>query len=231
MQRIVASQTLFPHPTSVFICGTSRSLLNWVAYALAAESDPQFVWTDVRLKGEVVAAEDLLSHDLIPSDRLRLVSPAELTPDDATANVAVSAVIRDDDIPEEVQRTVEFLRLPAKTQELLANARSEGPPPVVVLSNGHRLVAIYHDLTVVQPTVRAIVQSGVVLIMTFADAPPGGRVAFDVILHIEGSDPTAWRLAKLRVEQAPAGSMFTSGTESLLADIGPIASVLRHEFP
>jgi len=231
MLRIVAPQTLFAHPTSVFICGTSRSLLNWVAYALAAASDSQFVWTDVRLEGEVVAPDDPLSRDLIPSDRFRLVSPAELTPDDATANVAVSAVIRDDDIPEDVQRTVEFLRLPAKTQELLANTGGRDSPPVVVLSNGHRLVAIYHDLTVVQPTVRAIVGSGVVLIMTFADAPPGGRAAFDVILHIEGGDPTAWRLAKLRVEKAPTESVFNAGTEALLADIGPVASVLRHEFP
>ena len=227
----MATRTMFPQPTSVFICGTSRPLLNWVAYALATEADPQFVWTDVRLEGEVAAPDDLLSRGLIPPDRLRLVSPPELKPDDATANVAVSAVIRDDDVPEEVQRAVEFLRLPTKTQELLADVKGRGSPPVVVLSNAHRLVAIYHDLAVVQPTVRAIVRSGVVLVMTFADAPPGGRLAFDVIVHVEGSDPTAWRLAKLRVEKGPPEGVLAAGTEVLLADIDPIASVLRHEFP
>ncbi|HYB78748.1 MAG TPA: hypothetical protein VEG66_03175 [Thermoplasmata archaeon] len=222
---------LFSRPTSVIICGTSRSLLNWAAYALAAGTDPDFLWTDVRLSGEVVAPEDPLSRDLIPSGRLRLVSPAELRPDDATANAALSAVIRDDDTPEELERAVEFLRLPSTTQDVLAEAKGDGSPRVVVLSNGHRLVAIYNDLAVVRPTVRAIVGAGVALIMTFADAPPGGREAFEIVLHVEGSDPTAWRLARLRVEKAPPDSIFPAGSETLLADVGPIASVLRREFP
>ena len=223
--------TLFPNPTSVIICGSNRPLLNWVAYALAVSSDPNLHWTDVRISGEVLSRDDLLMRDRIPPERLHLVAPRELAPDDATANVAVSAVIRDEDTPEELRRVVEFLRLPPPTQQLLAETPSEGVPRVVVLSNGHRLLALYPEIGVVAPTVRAIVGSGVVFIMTFADAPPGGRVAFDTVLQLEGQDPGSWRDATLRVEKTPSTSVFRSGSEVRLADFGPVAAVLGREFP
>ena len=227
----MTAATLFPNPTSVIICGSSRPLLNWVAFALASVSDPEFHWTDVRISGEVPTPDDLFSRDLIPPERLHLVAPRELTPDDATANVAVSAVIRDEETPEELRRVVEFLRLPPQTQQLLAETQSKGFPRVVVLSNGHRLLALYPEVGVVAPTVRAIVNAGVALIMTFADAPPGGRVAFDTVLHLEGQDPKNWRQAKLRVEKAPSTSVFRSGSEVRLADFEPVAAVLSREFP
>ena len=222
--------TLFPNPTSVIICGSSRPLLNWVAFALASASDPAFHWTDVRITGEVPTPDDLFSRDRIPPERLHLVAPRELTPDDATANVAVSAVIRDEETPEELRRVVEFLRLPHATQQLLAETESVGSPRVVVLSNGHRLLALYPEVGVVAPTVRAIVSARVVFIMTFADAPPGGRVAFDTVLHLEGHDPKIWRQSKLRVEKAPSTSEFRSGSEVRLADFEPVAAVLSREF-
>jgi len=223
--------TLFPNPTSVIICGSSRPLLNWVAFALASAGDPEFHWTDVRMSGEVLSPDDLFARDLIPADRLHLARPRELTPDDATANVAVSAVIRDDETPEELRRVLEFLRLPGPTQELLAETAGTGPPRIVVLSNGHRLLALYPELGIVAPTVRAIVGAGVVLIMTFADAPPGGRVAFDVVLHLEGHEPKEWRQAALRVEKAPSSGPFRAGSKVRLTDFEPVAAVFRREFP
>ena len=223
--------TLFPRPTSVFISGNSRALLNWVAYALAAASDPEFVWTDVRLSEESIASDDLLSRDRIPVERLHLVAPSELTPDDATANMAVSTVIRADEPPEDLRRLTEFLRLPIRTQRVLEQASGEGPPRVVVLSNGHRLVAIYSNTAMVTSAVHAIVSSGVAFIMTFADSPPGGRLAFETVIHVDGGDPTAWRLAKIRVEKAPIGGVFTAGSELLLTDVESVATVLHQEFP
>lgn len=225
------SPTLFPKPTSVILCGASRPLLNWVAYALASKSDPEFVWTDVRLSGELPAPDDLFSREVIPADRLRLVGPRELMPDDAAANMALSAVIRDDETPENLNQVLEFMRLPTPTQNVLAETTGGKSPHVVVLSNGHRLVAIYPDIDMVRPTLRAIVGAGVAMIMTWADAPPGGRAAFDVVMHVQGNDPEGWRLAKLRIEKAPTGSIFRAGSESLLADVDPIASILRREFP
>ena len=93
--RTAPRGTLFPAPTSVFVCGNNRALLNWFAYALASATDPEFVWTDVRLSGESPTPDDLFSRDRIPSERLHLVEPIELTPDNTTAHMAVSAVIRD----------------------------------------------------------------------------------------------------------------------------------------
>lgn len=226
----VKTDSLFPTPTSVIIIGDSRPLLNWVAYALASLSDPGFHWTDVRLQGEAPTPDDILSRGLIPPNRLSVVSPPELRPDDATANMAVSAVIRDDETPENVRRAVEFLRLPAQTQDVLSRGSLEGPPRVVVLSNGHRLVAIYSDTATVTPTVKAIVGAGAVLIMTFADAAPEGRAAFDVILHLSGNNALAWKHAALRVEKSTSTSAFRAGTEIRLVDFPPVAALLSRNL-
>lgn len=218
--------TLFTSPTSVFVCGSNRSLLNWVAYALASSSDPEFHWTDVRLASEVRAPDDVLSRGLIPDAQLSFVAPRELAPDNAAANVVVSGVVRADETPEDLQRIMEFLRLPSQTQQVISRRASGRTPPVVVLSNGHRLVALYTDIDEVRPTVRAILSAGVTLIMTFADAPPGGRLAFDVVLHVGGEGTKGWREARLFVERAPTASAFRSGLDVPLSEFDPVASVL-----
>ena len=222
----MTADRIFEGPTSVIICGSDRPLLNWVAYALALASDPEFHWTDVRLEGEVPAPDDLLSRNVIPPDRLSTVRPPELTPDDTTANVAVSAVIRDDETPDEVRRLVEFLRLPPQTQSVISRSAPGGPPRVVVLSNGHRLVAIYPTIEAVRPTVRAIVAAGVVLIMTFADAAPQGRFAFDVVLHIDAPVRQDWRRATMRVEKGPPTGVLRAGAEYRLGDMSLLRNIL-----
>jgi hypothetical protein len=222
----VTNGKIFGGPTSVIICGSDRPLLNWVAYALATASDPEFHWTDVRLEGEVMAPDDVLSRSVIPADQLSTVRPGELTPDDTLGNVAVSAVIRDDETPDEVRRLVEFLRLPAQTQSVLSRTSSEEPPRVVVLSNGHRLIAIYPNIDAVRPTVRAIVASGVVLIMTFADAAPHGRFAFDVVLHVDAPVRQDWKRATIRIEKGPPAGFLRAAAEYRLGDTSPWREVL-----
>lgn len=226
VQNLVTTGRIFEGPTSVIICGSDRPLLNWVAYALAVASDAEFHWTDVRLEGEVLAPEDLLSRNVIPTEQLSTVRPPDLAPDDTTANVAVSAVIRSDEPPDEVRRLVEFLRLPAQTQSVLSRVAGGESPRVVVLSNGHRLVAIYPNIEVVRPTLRAIVASGVVLIMTFADAAPQGRFAFDTVIHVDSSARQDWRRATARVEKGASTGFLRAGAEYRLGEASPWREVL-----
>lgn len=214
----------------MILLGSDRSLLNWVAYAFASATDRDFMWVNVESKGEVRAEPDVLSKGLIPTHRFASIRPAELAPNDSVANIAVSGVVRDDETPEELQRLLDFLRLPERSQARLSTIVVGREPKVVVLSNAHRL-GPYYPAETIGPLLRAIEATGVTLLVTFADAPNEGRFAFQMVLHLEGHDPTAWRLAKLRVEQAPADARIPAGSERLLTDVDPVASVLGREFP
>jgi hypothetical protein len=167
---------------------------------------------------------------LVPTERLIVVRTQDLAPDDAAANMAVTAVIRPDEAPDNLQRVIDFLRLPATTQRVLAQPREEGKPRVAVLSNGHRIVALYPTPDAVDPTIRAIVGADTILIMTFADAGPDGRFSFENVLHLEGSIRDGWRSASLTVEQWAPGGPFEAGTKYRLVDLTPLADVLARQL-
>jgi hypothetical protein len=226
----LSSDPIFRGPTSTIVWGDDRSLLNWVAYALASATDPEFVWTDVRFPDQVLPTTDPLSRNLIPKERLTVVGPRELQPNDSAANVAVSAVIRSDEPPDNVQRVLDFLRLPATTQRTLEQPRPAGQPRVAVLSNGQRIVAFYPTPEVIDPTIRAIVGADIILIMTLADAGPSGRFRFANVLHIEGSVREGWRNAQVDVEQWIPEGPLKAGTKLRLADLSPVSEVLAREL-
>jgi hypothetical protein len=222
---LVRPDRIFNRPTSVIVCGSNRPLLNWVAYALASITDPGFIWTDVRLQGEVLADADPLSRNLIPPDRMNVVHPKELALHRGGAKAVAESVIRADEPTDTVRRLADFLRLPLHTQRLLSAGPSQGQPMVLVLSNGHRLVAFY-PTDAVGPTVRAIVESGATLIMTFADAPPEGRLVFETVLHLEGNDTRGWRQASLTAEKGPADGPLRSGSAYRLGEFDPVTDIL-----
>lgn len=214
---------LFVRPTSVFVSGTSRGFLNWVAYALALNSGPFFRWTDVRIRGELFEPNDLLARSLIPSDQLSFRYPEELRP--GAGPETASGSPRDSASAE----MAALLRLPQSTRETVATLPSMGRPVPLVLSNAHRIVALY-PAPGIGPIVRAIVAAGAILIVTFADAPPDGRRAFETVLHLRGGEVSQWAVARLAVEQAPNDGSFRSGTELRLSEVPAIADVLRPIF-
>jgi len=226
----VTQDGLFRGPTSVIIFGDDRALLDWVAYALAVPCDPNFIWTDVRLKDQEPSPDDPIATQRVPADQLRVRPPWELQLDHSTANIALSAVVRSDEPPENVRRLIDYLRLPAPTQRVLSEPHGTSRLPVVVLSNSHRMAPFYRTLEDVSSTAQTIKASGVVMIMTFADAPPGGRVAFEAIVHVDGSMRAGWKQATLRVEKASPAADLPAGPVVRLGEFEPIASVLRREL-
>ncbi len=216
---------LFDPRTSVILCGSSRSLLRWVAYAFVADHPAGFLWGHVRMQGEVFEDSDILKTQLLPPERLIMVSPGELARDELAGNVALGGLMRSEAERELVHRFADFLRLPAQTQDLISRLPREGPSPVLVLSGGQRLAALY-SLEAVGPTVRSIVQFGGSMLMTWAEAPPEGRLEFERILHVRGYEPSKWREALLTVEKGwPTGPLRT-GAELRLCDVPPVATVL-----
>lgn len=220
---------IFSRPTSVVIYGTSRSLLNWVAYGWVSAADREFAWVNVRLRGEVQADIDPLSRNLVPPDRLHPVYADELVPNDAATKMVIGGAVRDEESSDAVRRLMDFVRLPSLTQRVLSRALPGGLPMVLVFSNAHRVVAFYPTESVAQ-VVRAVVNSGAILLSTFADAPPEARHAFETILHLEGNDPKEWKQAILKVEKAPSDAPFRAGLRYRLNEVPPVAAVLTRDL-
>ena len=218
-------QNLFADRTSVFLCGSERPLLRWVAYALVANHPGGFLWGHVQMEGEVFEESDVLATPLIPRDRFIPVRPTELKRDELAGNVALGGLMRSDADEETVRRFADFLRLPAQTQELFSRLPQGGAIPVLVLSGGHRLAALYSRAEVA-PTLRSILEIGGSMLMTWADAPPAGRQEFDHVLHLKGYEPVNWREATLKVEKGWPSTPLRTGTEIRLADVPLIAKVL-----
>ena len=149
---------IFGRPTAVILCGR-RPLLNWLISALASKTDPEFIWTDVRLRGEVLAEADPLGRGFVSSDRSNVVFPQELAPKRPRRAALPRGECRTKVPPPTVRRLGDFLRLPLHTRGRLAGAPTGGQPIVLALSNARRMVALYPAETVA-PVVRPIVEEG-----------------------------------------------------------------------
>jgi hypothetical protein len=221
--------TLIPEltqrPTSVLVHGASRPLLNWVMFALLDRSHPNFRWTDVRLREERLDPLDPLARHVVPEDQLSVIEPATLQrgPDPAS-NLAI--MIHAKEPPESLQRTLEFLRLPDHTQDAISRGRPTKRPAQFGLSNCHRLAAIFPPSSI-EPTLRAILQSGVTLVMTWADALPASARLFDFVLGVEGLGPSTWRDAVLNCEIGSSVGPVRPGQRLRLGEIRPVADVLE----
>jgi len=218
-------QDLFEPRTSVILCGSGRSLLNWVAYGLVVGHPGGFLWGHVRLEGEVLEDTDLLKASLIPPDRLIAVAPKDLAGNELESNVAISYLIQSEGDERARHSFLEFLRLPHQTQEMIAGLPHDGPSPVLVLTGAHRLHSI-NPPNVAGPMIRTVVETGGPVCMLWADAPDAGRFEFEHILHLKGDQPAKWREAFLTVERGwPQGLLQTGATVSL-RDLPAVAAVL-----
>jgi len=216
----------FQNPTSVFLCGRSGVLLDWVTLAFASAAEGGYFWTDVRLPGQAMDPLDPMAKGAIPGDRLSVRTPRELTTDDALANAAITSGLRSDEHLPEVEQLADFLRLPPPTQALIASRTPSAAPPVLVLSNAHRLAPFYSAESV-GPLIRALQASGVVVFLVFPDAAPVGRLAFDNIWHLDARDPYAWRSAKLEVERSAASGSVPKAPGLFLREIPFVVRVLE----
>ena len=221
---------LFDPRTSVILCGSSHSLLNWVTYALVVGHPGGFLWGHVRLEGEVLEDTDLLKTQLIPKDKFISVAPGELSRDEFGGNVALGGLVRSEKEEESVRRFADFLRLPGQTQKLISELPRDGPSPVLVLSGAQRLSALYSGESV-GPTIRSVVEFGGSMMVPWAEAPTAGRLEFERILHLKGESASRWREAELTVERGwPKGPLRT-GAKFRLHDLTPVLSVLERYLP
>jgi len=215
---------LAERPTSVFLHGSSRPLLNWVMYALLVRSDPRFRWTDVRFLEERLDPLDPLARHVVPESQLSIIEPDELRLTPVPAG-PFSTMIDPNEPKESVRRTLEFLHLPAHTQDLISRTPKTTRPAQFGLSNAHRIAGLFPTGTV-QPTLRAILESGVSLTQTWADASPSAARAYDFVIGVEGTGPAEWKDAVLSCDIGNSVGPVRAGKRLRLEELDAVAEVL-----
>jgi len=208
----------FQQPTSVFLYGSPSALLDWVAWAFASAAPGGYRWTDVRPAGQLPDPLGPVMRGAIPKDRCTVSDPQELAPDHAGANAAITTGLRPDEHNPRLERLSEFLRLPTPTRATIAARGSEGPPLVLVVGNGHRLLPFYPASTV-GSTLQTLRSHGISVLNIFSEVPTENRFLFDNVWHLSGSTPSAWRNATLIVEKVDHSGPMPSPGEFQLKEI------------
>ena len=220
----------FERPTSVFVGGSPRPLVNWVALAVVRWARADYFWTDVRLPSQPPDLLDPVTLGRIPSPQLHVVPPEDLRRNEPLSDAALARLTHEDEPPDSRRRLSNFLRLPTHTQEVIARHRPEDRPFLLIVSNAQRIASMY-PAQVVRPLVDAIIGSGFSLLLAFADTPPEGRRGFDVILSVIGGEPPAWRDATLSSERGGLAGVIDAGQSARLSEIPSLARILDREIP
>ena len=221
------------NPTSVLFSGTSRSLLKWVAFAALEPYSSRVYWTDLRLPGEVLDPLDPMVRHAIPEDVVEVLPPEALQPEENDARLAEAAsatMFPSDEFPRSVRGIVEFTRLPRYTQRRISAKFRPGEPGIFICSNADRLVGVSRAERIAT-MVPSIVESGAIIVGLWAGAPSPLESVCDVILHVEGSGPVAWRDSTIRCVKGISTGRLADGAAHRLADVGPIARILEKLIP
>jgi hypothetical protein len=219
-------ERLFDRPTSLLVCGPSRSLVNLTLYAFAEATTPAFQWVDIQVPGEERLPWDPVRLGWIPDDRRWSIDhPSALRPDDLAANLALFALIRSDEPSPTLLQISEFLRLPEISQRILAARPLPGRPGVVAVPNAQRVVATFTAGEV--PAILSVHRSaGYSVYVGYADAPGAGKVLFDYVFELDGESVSGWRESHVTCVKGILSGPLADGRPAALADIPLVAAVV-----
>jgi hypothetical protein len=220
-----------PAPPSVLVYGLSRPLVNLALYALAEDANPGFHWLDVRSDSEASSQWDPVRLGWVEPPRLWSTDPMHpLTPDHPTANAAIFHLVRSDEPPAMLARLADFLRLPPKMQEILAEIPSEGGPNILAVANCDRMSGKL-PTAALAPILDAFEWAGCSLFVGFKGANPVARERFTHVVRIEGDSVSRWRSARVHFERVGAETPPSKPEGALLTEIPFLESVFARAAP
>jgi hypothetical protein len=225
--------TGFERPSSVFISGSSRTLLKWFAFAWLSPYGSRVYWTDVRLPGEILDPLDPMAMHAVPEESVYVLEPRELYPDEqgaSRAEAAAATMLESDEAPDLIRGLVEFLRMPLHGQKLISATGRVDLPSILVTANSQR-IAIAYSQDRLEPLMRAMLEAGTCQVALWAEAPTTLTSMFDATLALEGNDPADWRNATIRCERGITTGRLSGGRTVRLAEIESIATVLEKFLP
>jgi len=224
---------LFDQPTSVFVYGPSRPLVNLTLYALATATNPDFQWVEFGSLAERRMPCDPIRLGWIPPERLWVVDhPAHLRPGPVPSPSALFGMIRPDEAEDELTYLNQFLSLPENFQKILSGAPSDGRPGVVTVTNAERAEGRFSS-DVVPAILEVHRRSGYSVIVGYDETARLGRDVFDFVFRLQGEDRFArdWRENELVCEKGVTSGPLRDRAAIRLEQIPLISEVLSRARP
>jgi len=219
---------LFDRPNSVLVYGTCRPLVNLTLFALATTTNPDLDWVEIGEPKDDRTLRDPVQLGWIPEDRLWRVSDLDaLQPTALSKNLSLVGTIRADEPPEVVAQITEFLRLPDRSQRILATRPPEDRPGVVAVTDTHRAEGTFSTQRV--PSILTVHRNaGFSVFVGHAESPGPGRDLFDFVFHLDGENEDAadWKQRELVCERGISSGPLRGARPVLLEDIPIVAQVL-----
>ena len=221
---------LFDRPSSVFVYGSSRPLVNLTLYALATHTNPEFQWVEIGSLSEDRMPCDPVRLGWIPRSRLWVIDrPGALRP--YVENLPIHDLIRSDEAPETLAHFAEFVRLPETSQRILTTGAS-GRPGVVAVSNAQRVEESFPTSMI--PSILDVHRSaGYSVLVGYGEKPGAGRELFDFVFRLQGTDREKkdWKGIELVCEKGISIGPLKDRAPVRLEAIPLIANVVSEARP
>jgi len=228
---------LFPpdrgtHPTTVFVGGPSRSVVNSVAFALAEMLDLTPYWLDVRNSSTISDGPDPVSTGWIPPDRLFVSESGHgLEQETSRTDRALWSIVRSDEPAEVLSHLTDFLRLPQLIQEIVSASDPSSGPRALVASNSDRVAHLFpRTADGLQRFLATLAAASLSIVAAHTGPTSPGRFGFATVFRLEVESPAAWMEGTLVCEQGIDRGPFAVGRSNRLSDVPGIARVFTGLF-
>lgn len=216
-----------PHPTTVFVGGDCRPVVNGVAFALAELLDLTPFWLDVRDPAAQTDGPDPGTTGWIPPDRLFVSEGGkglEATP--LASTDALWTLVRADEPESVLTLLTDFLRLPEVIQEIVSTATANGGPKAVVAANSDRFAHLFPRTAAgLQRFLQTLEASSLSVIAAHTGRTGPGRFGFRTVFRVEVESPEKWMEGTITCEQGVDHGPFAVGRSNRLSDVPSIARV------
>ena len=215
-------------PSTIYVYGDCRPVVNGVAFAMADMLDLTPLWVEVRdavRDGDEVTAA---SAGWIPPDRFFLSQEGSgLEPNDGVANMALWTIVRSDEPSEHLAELTDFLRLPLLLQEMIGRWTPDSGPRAVVVANVERVKHLFpREPGEARRFLATILNHSASLVVTHMGEPGEGRFAFNAVFRVHASSFDSWSDGTLECEKGRARGPFSIGRPRRLGDIPSVARIL-----
>lgn len=214
-------------PSTIFVYGDCRPVVNGVAFAMADMLDLAPFWLEVR-DGKGGDESNAATVGWIPSDRFFISQEGSgLEPNHGIANLALWTIVRSDEPAEELAKLTDFLRLPTLLQEMIGRWTPDSSPRAVVVANAERIKHLFpREPGELRRLLSTILEHSASLVVTHTGQPGDGRFGFNAVFRVHATSFESWNEGTLECEKGRARGPFSIGRPRRLADIPSVARIL-----
>lgn len=216
-----------PHPTTVFIGGDCRPVVNAVAFAMAELLDLTPFWLEVRDPDAPLDGPDPGTTGWIPPDRLFVSEGGTgLQASKLASTDALWTLVRADEPESVLTLLTDFLRLPEVIQEIVSTASANGGPKAVVAANSDRFAHLFPRTAAgLQRFLQTLEASSLSIIAAHTGRTGPGRFGFRQVFRVSAQSPEKWMEGTITCEQGIDQGTFAVGRATRLSDVPSIARV------